>query len=84
LLASKDIRLAITSGDPMNIADKSLNTDLPSTINPDTFRLMVEERAYFKAERRGFASGHELDDWLEAEQEISNQCRYWYLDNDSS
>jgi hypothetical protein len=45
---------------------------------------MVEERAYFKAERRGFANGHELDDWLEAEQEISNQCRYWYLDNESS
>ncbi len=26
--------------------------------------------AYYKAERRGFAPGHELDDWLEAEQEI--------------
>jgi hypothetical protein len=26
--------------------------------------------AYFKAERRGFASGHELDDWLEAEHDI--------------
>ena len=26
--------------------------------------------AYFKAERRGFTSGHELDDWLEAEHDI--------------
>jgi hypothetical protein len=26
--------------------------------------------AYFKAERRGFVPGHELDDWLEAELEI--------------
>ncbi|HEY8507133.1 MAG TPA: DUF2934 domain-containing protein [Steroidobacteraceae bacterium] len=26
--------------------------------------------AYFRAERRGFAPGHELDDWLAAEREI--------------
>ncbi|MCU0836087.1 MAG: DUF2934 domain-containing protein [Chromatiaceae bacterium] len=29
----------------------------------------IREAAYFKAERRGFAPGHELEDWLEAEQE---------------
>jgi Protein of unknown function (DUF2934) len=27
---------------------------------------MISEAAYFCAEKRGFASGHELDDWLEA------------------
>lgn len=26
--------------------------------------------AYYKAERRGFEPGHELPDWLEAEEEI--------------
>ncbi len=26
--------------------------------------------AYFKAQARGFAPGHELDDWLIAEQEV--------------
>ena len=26
--------------------------------------------AYLRAERRGFAPGHELDDWLAAEREI--------------
>ena len=30
----------------------------------------VEEAAYFLAEHRGFAPGHELDDWLEAERAI--------------
>ncbi|MGA7980650.1 MAG: DUF2934 domain-containing protein [Chromatiaceae bacterium] len=30
----------------------------------------IREVAYFKAERRGFAPGHELEDWLEAEQEV--------------
>lgn len=29
----------------------------------------IREAAYFKAERRGFAPGHELEDWLEAERE---------------
>ena len=31
---------------------------------------MVSEAAYYRAERRGFAEGYELDDWLEAEAEI--------------
>jgi hypothetical protein len=29
----------------------------------------ISERAYFKAQQRGFASGHELDDWYVAEKE---------------
>ena len=31
---------------------------------------MITEAAYFMAEKRGFATGHEMDDWLEAEKEI--------------
>lgn len=31
----------------------------------------VAERAYFKAERRGFAPGYELEDWLAAEREVT-------------
>jgi hypothetical protein len=30
----------------------------------------VAEAAYFRAQRRGFAPGGELEDWLEAEVEI--------------
>jgi len=32
---------------------------------------MIAQAAYFRAEHRGFAHGEELDDWLEAEREIS-------------
>lgn len=32
----------------------------------------IAERAYFKAEARGFSPGNELNDWLEAEQELMN------------
>ena len=31
----------------------------------------IAERAYFKAESRGFAPGYEMDDWLAAEREFT-------------
>ena len=31
----------------------------------------IAELAYYNAEQRGFAPGHDLDDWLAAEQEFS-------------
>jgi hypothetical protein len=31
---------------------------------------MIAVAAYHKAEKRGFAPGHELNDWAEAEKEI--------------
>ncbi|MBK6396063.1 MAG: DUF2934 domain-containing protein [Betaproteobacteria bacterium] len=33
-------------------------------------RQMVAEAAYYRAERRGFAPGSEVEDWLEAEAQI--------------
>jgi hypothetical protein len=51
--------------------------DYSGGIDLDEFREMVATAAYYRAEKRGFESGHEMDDWLEAEQEISKQRRYW-------
>jgi len=34
----------------------------------------IAELAYYKAEKRGFEPGHELEDWLEAEQELALVC----------
>lgn len=31
---------------------------------------MIAESAYYRAERRGFQPGYELEDWYAAEQEI--------------
>lgn len=42
------------------------------------FREMVAVNAYYRAEKRGFEPGHELDDWLEAELEITHIYRYWF------
>ena len=47
------------------------------SIELDEFREMVAKNAYYRAEKRGFKAGFEIDDWLEAEREISNQRRYW-------
>ena len=33
----------------------------------------ISRLAYLKAERRGFAPGHELEDWLAAENEVDQR-----------
>jgi hypothetical protein len=55
----------------------SLSNTYSPDIGVDEFREMVAVNAYYRAEKRGFEDGYELEDWLEAEQEISNQRRYW-------
>jgi hypothetical protein len=35
----------------------------------------IEKAAYFRAEQRGFSSGFEFNDWLEAEREVDNAAR---------
>ena len=34
---------------------------------------MIATAAYYRAEYRGFSSGNELQDWLDAEREIDNR-----------
>ena len=34
---------------------------------------LIAQAAYFRAEKRGFAPGRELQDWLEAEAEIEQR-----------
>jgi hypothetical protein len=38
----------------------------------DTRRRWIAEAAYYRAERRGFLPGRELEDWLEAEREMND------------
>ena len=46
-------------------------TALP-TASPD-LNARIAELAYYKSESRGFAPGYEMDDWLEAERELSGK-----------
>jgi Protein of unknown function (DUF2934) len=43
---------------------------IPLTVSEDVRRGMIAEGAYLRAERRGFAPGHEAEDWLAAEAEV--------------
>ena len=46
-------------------------TDVATSLSPAERLRMIEMAAYFRAERRGFAPGHEYEDWLAAEAEIA-------------
>jgi hypothetical protein len=41
-------------------------------VSAEARRAMIAERAYLRAERRGFAPGREAEDWLAAESEIDS------------
>ncbi|MFI3196981.1 MAG: DUF2934 domain-containing protein [Methylococcaceae bacterium] len=60
----------------MKAEDKSLYDIDNREIDVDEFRELVAKNAYYRAEKRGFEDGYELEDWLKAEQEVSNQSGY--------
>lgn len=41
-----------------------------SSVSSEQRDCMIAEAAYFRAEKRGFAEGDLVQDWLEAEREI--------------
>jgi Protein of unknown function (DUF2934) len=49
-------------------------TSASASIDPDSRRRLVAAEAYFRAERRGFASGHELEDWVAAEAAVDSRA----------
>lgn len=45
----------------------------PAFVGPEKRAALIAEAAYFRAERRGFAPGHETEDWLAAENDIDSR-----------
>ena len=43
--------------------------------DPDVRRRLVAAEAYFLAERRGFAAGNELEDWVTAEAAVDSRLQ---------
>jgi hypothetical protein len=41
-----------------------------TSLSDEELQRMTAEAAYFRAQRRGFQPGQELDDWLAAQKEI--------------
>jgi Protein of unknown function (DUF2934) len=56
------------------VAKNPANTSMPDissiNISPEERWKMIAITAYHKAENRGFEPGGELQDWVEAEQEV--------------
>ena len=47
-------------------------THRPALIDSDQRDDMIRKAAYFRAARRGFCPGQEVEDWLAAEKEIDH------------
>jgi Protein of unknown function (DUF2934) len=46
---------------------------VPESVDPEVRRRLVAAEAYFLAERRGFAAGGELEDWVAAEAVVDSR-----------
>ncbi len=62
-------RGAIPAKSPTTSAPED-RADVGPSISPDEREKLVARAAYFRAEKRGFAPGCELQDWVEAEAEV--------------
>jgi hypothetical protein len=64
----------LTDGAVMEVLESAQSAMTDSMrIDPDVRRQMVAAEAYFRAERRGFASGNELEDWVAAERVVDSR-----------
>jgi len=66
-------RTGPSSAGPSPAADlgpNSLISHSVAFIEPEQREAMIAEAAYYRAEHRGFDSGHEFEDWIAAEAEI--------------
>ena len=50
--------------------DAEVCADSSAAINAQERQMLIARAAYFRAEKRGFAPGGELQDWVEAEAEV--------------
>jgi hypothetical protein len=65
---------ALTDSSVMVVLESAQSiTTGPKSIDPDVRRQLVAAEAYFRAERRGFSAGHELEDWVAAEAAVDSQ-----------
>lgn len=64
--------LSTVAAAPVQSAPNALLSATPAFLEPEQRCAMIAEAAYYHAEHRGFESGHELEDWLAAEEEIDD------------
>jgi hypothetical protein len=63
--------LQTKGSDKLSVAEKNPRSRSKSKVNPAEWQSRIAVLAYYKAQARGFEPGHELDDWLAAEKEVT-------------
>lgn len=69
-MSDQDIKAGQVTADSQGGSLTGSKPNSETTLSPEQRAQMVAVAAYYKAEQRGFAAGHEMDDWLAAEQEF--------------
>ncbi len=69
--AAEPARAPVPAASPqLALEEKPVSLQHLARVTADQRLAMIREAAYFKAEKRNFAVGHEAYDWAEAEREI--------------
>jgi len=72
----KAVASELTDSSVMRVLE-STESERPgvTAIEPEARRRLVAAEAYFLAERRGFAAGNEVADWVAAEAAVDSRLR---------
>ncbi len=71
--AKKAEATGLTNGQVMVELESEANTAATASIDPEVRRQLVAAEAYLRAERRGFAAGQEVEDWIAAESVVDSR-----------
>jgi hypothetical protein len=71
----KAVASELTGSALMAVLESTQSRPALTAIDPATRRQMVAAEAYFLAERRGFAAGNEVEDWVAAEVAVDAQLK---------
>jgi Protein of unknown function (DUF2934) len=71
--AKKPATSELTDGAAMVVLESAAEAGAASSIDPEVRRQLVAAEAYFRAERRGFAAGREIEDWIAAEGVVDSR-----------
>ncbi len=71
----KAVTSELTDSAVMVVLESQSGAAGPTAIDPEDRRRLVATEAYLLAERRGFAAGNELEDWVAAEAAVDSRLQ---------
>ena len=74
-MAAKKDRPAPTRKTPAKLAKPAAAQpfEARAEISAEELRKLIAEAAYYRAKKRGFAPGYEVEDWVQAEAEVKER-----------